>query len=377
MGSPFFVVDTMTESKHTCLYRTHIDLGARMVDFGGWSMPIAYGSQIEEHHCVRRHAGIFDVSHMTVVDLSGDDAQGFLRRLLANDVAKLDAGAAQFYKALYSCMLRHDGGVVDDLIAYRLGEREYRLVVNAATREKDLAWIEEQASASGVAIEERADLAMLAVQGPGAVPEVARLAPDGAAISALRPFTAAQHDDWFVARTGYTGEDGVELLLPERLAPGLFSALVAQGVAACGLGARDTLRLEAGLNLYGQDMDESVTPLECGLAWTVDFTEDRDFIGREALEQQRAAGVETVQVGLVLDGRGVLRAGCEIVTDVGNGVVTSGSFAPTLNRSIALARVPNGAGGQCQVSIRGRAHSAQIVKPPFVRNGKIKVEINE
>lgn len=351
-------------------------MGARMVDFGGWSMPIAYGSQIEEHHCVRRHAGIFDVSHMTIVDLHGDNAQGFLRRLLANDVAKLEQRVLNTYSALYSCMLRHDGGVIDDLIAYRLGDREYRLIVNAATREKDLAWLNEQAQPMGVAVEERADLAMLAVQGPGAIPEVARLMRGGAAISALRPFTATQRDEWFTARTGYTGEDGVEILLPEKIAPGVFKALVDQGVAACGLGARDTLRLEAGLNLYGQDMDESVTPLECGLAWTVDLKTGRDFIGREALERQRTAGVEAMQAGLLLEGRGVLRAGCEVVTDAGGGSVTSGSFSPTLGRSIALARIPAAAGGKCEVLIRGRAQAARIVKPPFVRNGKIQVDVD-
>jgi len=366
----------MTKGKRTCLYQTHIDMGARMIDFSGWGMPIAYGSQIEEHHCVRRHAGIFDVSHMTIVDLHGNDAQGFLRRLLANDVKKLGAGTSDAYRALYSCMLRHDGGVVDDLIVYQLADQRYRLVVNAATRAKDLAWLTEQRASFDVAIEERTDLAMLAVQGPGALPEVARLAPGGAIISALKPFSAMQRGDWFTARTGYTGEDGLEILLPDSAAPGVFKALVKQGVAACGLGARDTLRLEAGLNRYGQDMDESVTPYESGLAWTVDLGDERDFVGREALERQRAAGVDAVQAGLVLEGRAVLRAGCEVVTEAGNGSVTSGRFAPTLGRSIALARLPAAATGRCEVQIRGRAYAARIVKPPFVRNGKIKVEID-
>jgi aminomethyltransferase len=366
----------MTESKRTCLYQAHLDMGARMVDFGGWSMPIAYGSQIEEHHRVRRQAGMFDVSHMTIVDIDGNGAQDFLRRVLANDVAKLPMGSPTIHNALYSCMLRDDGGVLDDLIAYRLGEQSFRLVVNAATRAKDLAWLHEQARNVAVAVEERADLAMIAVQGPAALPEVARCAPDGAALSTLRGFTAMHCADWFVARTGYTGEDGVEILLPESQAPQLWQALAAQGVAACGLGARDTLRLEAGLNLYGQDMDETVTPLECGLAWTVDFGADRAFIGRDVLERQRAQGVARSQIGLVLQSRGVLRAGCEVITDGGPGVVTSGSFAPTLNRSVALARLPAGASGVCEVVVRDRPLPAKIVKPPFVRNGKIKVALD-
>jgi len=366
----------MTESKRTCLYQAHLAMGARMVDFGGWSMPIAYGSQIEEHHRVRRQAGMFDVSHMTIVDIDGNGAQDFLRRVLANDVAKLPAGSTDIHNALYSCMLRDDGGVLDDLIAYRLGETSFRLVVNAATRAKDLAWLSEQAGSFDVAVEERADLAMIAVQGPAAIPEVARRAPGGAVVSTLHSFTAMRSADWFVARTGYTGEDGVEILLPESQAPQLWQALAAQGVAACGLGARDTLRLEAGLNLYGQDMDETVTPLECGLAWTVDFGPDRAFIGREVLGRQRAQGVAQSQRGLVLQGRGVLRAGCKVVTDAGAGIVTSGSFAPTLNRSVALARLPAGASGACEVIVRDRPLPAKIVKPPFVRNGKIKVALD-
>jgi aminomethyltransferase len=365
----------MTESRRTCLYQAHLDMGARMVDFGGWSMPVAYGSQIEEHHCVRRHAGMFDVSHMTIVDIAGVDAEAYLRRLLANDVAKLTGGAADRYKALYSCMLRHDGGVIDDLIAYRVGDGEYRLVVNAATRATDLAWLVEQGGSFDIALTERQDLAMLAVQGPAALPEVARIAPGGAVLASLRPFTAMQSDDWFIARTGYTGEDGVEIMLPVSKAPEVWHALAVQGVAACGLGARDTLRLEAGLNLYGQDMDQSETPLACGLGWTVDFGTDRAFIGREALEQQRAAGVPMSQAGLLLQGRGVLRMGCEVLTNMGRGRVTSGTFSPTLGCSIALARVPAGAKGACEVVIRDRRQLATIVKPPFVRNGKIMVTL--
>jgi aminomethyltransferase len=367
----------MSEIKRTCLYEAHVDMGARMVDFGGFSMPIAYGSQIEEHHCVRRHAGMFDVSHMTIVDLHGQRSEACLRQILANDVAKLGRDARpDVFKALYSCMLRNDGGIIDDLIAYRTAADEFRLVVNAATRDKDLAWLAEQAGAFGVQVDERPELAMIAVQGPAAVPEVSRIAPNGAEIASLKPFTATRAGNWFVARTGYTGEDGVEILLPEADAPRVWRALAAQGVAACGLGARDTLRLEAGLNLYGQDMDESETPLECGLAWTVDFGPDRPFVGRAALEQQRQAGIAKTQLGLVLEARGVLRHGFEVLTDAGSGRVTSGTFAPTIGRSIALARLPAGAQGRCEVMIRERAQPAVIVKPPFVRNGKIRIPLD-
>ncbi|HSG64552.1 MAG TPA: glycine cleavage system aminomethyltransferase GcvT, partial [Gammaproteobacteria bacterium] len=279
-------------------------------------------------------------------------------------------------RALYTCMLLENGGIIDDLIAYRLGDSDYRLVVNAATRAKDLSWLAGQAGAFSVDVAERADLAMIAVQGPAAVAEVARLATSGTEPATLRPFTAMRVGDWFVARTGYTGEDGLEILLAEREARELWQALAAQGVTPCGLGARDTLRLEAGMNLYGQDMDESVTPLECGLAWTVDLGPDRDFIGRAALERERATGSMRVQIGLLLVGRGVLRAGYEVATSAGRGRVTSGSFAPTLGRSIALARVPASAREPCEVVIRDRAQAAKIVKPPFVRNGKVKIPLD-
>jgi len=367
----------MTESKRTCLYDAHVGMKARMVEFAGWSMPIAYGSQIDEHHCVRRHAGMFDVSHMTIVDVKGREAAGFLSHVLANDVAKLATlGTSDRFGALYSCMLHADGGIIDDLIVYRCSQRDFRLVLNAATRDKDLAWLGQHAAAFGVGLTERDDLAMIAVQGPAAVPEVARLAPGGAALATLRPFTAMEREGWFIARTGYTGEDGVEILLPAPAALRLWRDLAAQGVAPCGLGARDTLRLEAGMNLYGQDMDESVSPLECGLAWTVSLDAGREFIGREALERQRVHGVVRAQTGLLLLGRGVMRAGHEVVTAAGRGRVTSGGFGPTLGRSIALARLPAGAQDRCEVIIRDRRQPAKIVKPPFVRNGEIKIPLD-
>ncbi len=347
-----------------------------MVDFGGWDMPVHYGSQIEEHHAVRRDAGMFDVSHMRVVDLEGPQAGDFLRRLLANDVARLKVPG----KALYSCMLREDGGVIDDLIAYYRGPGSYRLVVNAATADGDLAWIGRQAAAFDLAVAPRRDLAIVAVQGPQARRKAAACL-DAACRDdalALAAFNSCECADMFVARTGYTGEDGFEVILPAGQAAGFWRALAAIGVAPCGLGARDTLRLEAGMNLYGNDMDTGVTPLESGLAWTVVMEGERDFVGKAALQAQRQAGVGRKQVGLLLEGRGVLRAHQKVVVaGIGEGEVTSGTFSPTLQQSIGLARVPAGTADRVQVDIRGRLLDARVVKPPFVRNGKIMIDTGE
>jgi len=349
----------------TPLFAAHLAAGARMVDFSGWEMPIHYGSQIDEHHQVRQNAGMFDVSHMTVVDIRGAHCRPYLQRLLANDVARLTARG----KALYSCMLNERGGVIDDLITYYLAEDSFRLVVNAATRAKDLQWMREQAQGFEVNLSERADLAMIAVQGPAARDKALKVLPQEAA-AALQPFFAVPLDSLFVARTGYTGEDGFEITLPAEDAEGLWNRLLVAGVKPCGLGARDTLRLEAGMNLYGQDMDEDVTPLESALGWTVAMKDARDFIGRKALEQQQADGVTRRLVGLVLQQRGVLRAGQPVFSADGEGVTTSGSFSPTLQRAIAFARIPVGKAAECAVDIRGKLLPARIVKPPFVRDGK-------
>jgi aminomethyltransferase len=356
-------------SKRTPLYAAHVAAGARMVDFGGWEMPINYGSQVKEHDEVRSAAGMFDVSHMTVVDINGPQARHFLSYLLANDVAKLTAPG----KAFYTCMLNQQGGVIDDLITYFLDEEFFRVVVNAATHDKDMAWINSQAGAFDVVVNERAELAMIAVQGPKARKTVMALLPQGDAsgVSALKTFSAGQFGELFIARTGYTGEDGFEISMSAEAAMELWDQLIAAGVAPCGLGARDTLRLEAGMNLYGQDMDESVTPYEAGLAWTVALKDERAFIGREALLEQQARGIEQKLVGLVLQDRGVLRPGQRIVTEAGEGVTTSGSYSPTLKKAIALARVPRDAGGSCQVDIRGKLLDCNIVRPPFVRNGTV------
>jgi aminomethyltransferase len=355
-------------TKKTVLNETHRALGAKMVDFGGWDMPISYGSQIEEHHAVRRDAGMFDVSHMTILDLHGENVRSFLRTLVANSVDKLKVPG----KALYACMLDGNGGVIDDLIVYYLAEDFFRVVVNAATRDKDLAWISAQAAPFGVSISERRDLAIVAVQGPNAREKVLGLLGADAAATAgkLGKFVAAEVDGLFVARTGYTGEDGFEVMVPEARAVEFWNALLAAGVKPAGLGARDTLRLEAGMALYGQDMDESVSPFEAGLGWTVALDEGRAFTGRDVLEAQKHSGAARQMIGLVLDEKGVLRHGQPVFTASGAGEILSGTFSPTLGKAIALARIPAGDPGEVSVDIRGRALPVRVVKFPFVREGQ-------
>jgi len=356
--------------KHTFLYDEHVKLGAKMVDFGGWDMPLHYGSQLEEHHQVRRDAGMFDVSHMTPVDVSGRQAREYLRHLLANDVDRLKGPG----RAIYGCMLDDSGGVLDDMITYWIDEAHYRVVVNAATTDKDLAWMERQAKGFDVEVTGRHDLAIVAVQGPnardkayGAMPEDAREAARD-----LKRFQAAPAGEWFIGRTGYTGEDGFEVILPGGEAPAFWNGLLEAGARPAGLGARDTLRLEAGLNLYGQDMDESVTPYEANLAWTVALEPtDRDFIGRKALQGKLESGIGERLVGLVLEDRGILRHGMRVfVEGAGEGEITSGGFSPTLGVSIAFARVPRAIGDSCEVEVRGKRLKARVVKPPFVKNGE-------
>ncbi|WP_295799002.1 glycine cleavage system aminomethyltransferase GcvT [uncultured Microbulbifer sp.] len=355
----------------TALYDAHVAMGGKMVDFGGWDMPLHYGSQLDEHHKVRTDAGMFDVSHMTVVDVEGEGATAYLQKLLANDVAKL-AGTPG--KALYTGMLNDKGGVVDDLIVY-FRDPDYRVVVNCATREKDLAWMNQQAQAFDVTLTERPHLAMVAIQGPQAIDKVKQVMGIDwtAAIDGLKVFHSVARGDWFVARTGYTGEDGLEIMLNNEDAPGFWQALADAGVAPCGLGARDTLRLEAGMNLYGHEMDDDTSPLEANMGWTIAWEpESRDFIGREVLVAQKQAGVENKLVGLVLEERGVLRAGQSVVVDGSErrGIITSGTFSPTLGYSIAMARVPVAVGETAEVEIRNKLVPVRVVKPSFVRNGK-------
>lgn len=351
-------------SKQTALYQEHVEAGGKIVDFAGWQLPINYGSQIREHKTVREACGVFDVSHMTVIDVTGSEAIDFLRVVLANDVEKLERAG----EALYSVMLNERAGIIDDLIAYRR-ESGYRIVVNAATRAKVVDWLAGVVPRYDVALSERPELAMLAVQGPRAIDTVVELfnAPD---IAELAGFTTLELGAAMIARTGYTGEDGVEIILPGDDAVALWRRLLAAGVVPCGLGARDTLRLEAGLNLYGQDMSDKNHPLESNLAWTIDWSdEERAFLGREALQVIRSNGAERKLTGLILDGKGVIRSGARVVTDAGDGVVTSGIFSPTLGYSIALARLPRAAKGGVQVELRGSLAEARLQRPPFVRNG--------
>ena len=370
--------------KATPLNSAHRALGAKMVDFGGWDMPVNYGSQIEEHNAVRSDAGMFDVSHMCVVDVKGANTRAFLRGLLANNVDKLQAPG----KALYSCMLNPEGGVIDDLIVYFLSEDWFRIVVNAGTADKDVAWMNAQNAAtnSGVTITQRRDgndpIALIAVQGPNARAKVWQVLPTTqAATENLKPFNAAIVGDTafgeaMVARTGYTGEDGFEIGVPASQAEALWNALLAAGVKPAGLGARDTLRLEAGMNLYGQDMDETTNPLDAGLAWTIDLVSERDFLGKAALQ---AKGQQAQFVGLILREKGgILRAHQAVVAASGKesekfGEITSGTFSPSMQQAIALARVPMdvAVGDTVHVIIRDKRLAASVVKLPFVRNGKV------
>jgi aminomethyltransferase len=361
--------------QRTPLYQIHAELGAKLVDFSGWDMPLHYGSQLQEHTQVRGGAGMFDVSHMTIVDVTGADAEAYLRYLLANDVAKLTAVPG---KALYTAMLNQTGGVIDDLIVYRLedgGVPWFRTVVNCATRERDLEWMHSVAKDFEIQVVEQPDLSMLAVQGPSAIDKVASVLPQSAqALHELKAFQAVLQEDWFFSRTGYTGEDGLEIILPAESVIDFWQQLHTVGVAACGLGARDTLRLEAGMNLYGHEMDESISPLAANMGWTVAWEpQDRNFIGRSALETIRASGgSEQVLVGLVLKEKGILRAhqAVEILDSDQTGVITSGTFSPTLGYSIAMARVPANHSDQAFVELRNKRAQVQIVKPCFVRNGK-------
>lgn len=375
-------------AQYTPLYDQHVAHDAKLVNFAGWQMPIDYGSQIAEHKAVRESAGMFDVSHMRPVDIQGAGARDFLRRILANDVAKID----EVGRAFYTCMLNAHGGVVDDLIVYHLNDDLYRVVVNAGTTEKDMAWISSQALDFDVEVTRRDDLAIIAVQGPEARTQAAAVleAPLAEAATQLKRFRATLADDWSIGRTGYTGEDGVEIILPADEAVRIWTALAEAGVVPVGLGARDTLRLEAGLNLYGQDMDEDTSPAESNLGWTVAMRDDdRHFVGRDALMMEADKGISHRLVGLVLEGRGVIRdkaavretAGDDAALDIepgdAQGQVTSGSFSPTLSRSIALARVPAEWADQdaLEVRIRDRWHAARVVTPPFVREGKVLIDL--
>ena len=338
--------------------------GARFVDFAGWELPVHYGSQIDEHHAVRNESGCFDVSHMAVVDIKADHAESFLQRLLTSDVARLQAG-----EGFYTLMLTSQAGIVDDLIVYRRANNDFRLVVNAGTSEKDLAWMRnvEREVAANSGISHRRDLCIVAVQGPNAVQEVVDLL-NLQAVYDLPKFSYKDHDDMFIARTGYTGEDGVEVICPVETARKFWAGLMERGVQPAGLGARDSLRLEAGLNLYGHDMTENTTPFESRLAWTIDEkNSDRIFVGRESVTRIRESGSTLKLTGVRMIEKGIPREEYTVRTQSGDGVITSGSFSPTLGCGIALARVPSAARGECEVVIRKKSLPAKLVRPPFVK----------
>ena len=364
---------TETTIQTTALHANHLEANGKMVDFAGWEMPIHYGSQIEEHHHVRNDIGMFDVSHMVILDFKGKKTKDFLQYLLANDVDKLTNG-----KALYSCMLNETGGIIDDLIVYKVTDDDYRMVVNAARRDNDIEWIVSQVTGYEISIRERDDLAMIAVQGPHARDKVLALLADEAKekVEALKPFFGVAIGNQFFGRTGYTGEDGFEIMLPNEQAAGLWNVLKDAGVNPIGLGARDTLRLEAGMNLYGTDMDETTSPWVSGLGWTVALqNKDRNFIGRDALVTEKENTPSMKLVGLILEGRGVLRSHQKVITSSGDeGEITSGTFSPTLKKAIAMARVPIAIGEHCMVEIRGKQLAAKVIKPLFVRHGKSCLE---
>lgn len=354
----------------TQLHASHIAHGAKMVDFHGWSMPLHYGSQLEEHHYVRQHAGVFDVSHMTVVDVLGAGGRQFLRHLLTNDVDQLQHTG----RALYTCMCNEHGGIIDDLIVYQRAPDNYRLVLNSATRNRDLAWIREKITGFSAGLQERTELSMLAVQGPEAIKKTLNiLTPAQAdAVSTLTNFECVDVGDWFFARTGYTGEDGLEIILPQDEIVALWTKLLDAGIKPAGLGARDTLRLEAGMMLYGQDMDETTSPLESALEWTIKWQpEDRDFIGMGALNSQKHQGVKRKLVGLILEEKGIMRSGQRVIVEgYPDGIITSGSYSPTLEKSIAFARVPLQATDHVFIDIRGKQLPALVSKPRFVKHGR-------
>ena len=383
--------DNNQAPQRTPLYQSHVDSDGKIVDFSGWELPIHYGSQIEEHEAVRTDAGMFDVSHMVIVDVNGADCKAWLQKLLANDVNKLKT----IGKALYSPMLNEQGGIIDDLIVYLMNaeETEYRIVSNAGTRDKDVAHFNKVAEGFDVTINERSDLAMLAVQGPSAVAKLTQVKPSWAdTLAKIKPFVGAdltdiEGADWFVARTGYTGEDGVEVIMHADDAPAFFEKLKANGVKPAGLGARDTLRMEAGMNLYGHDMDETISPYECNMGWTLALKDERDFVGRESLVNKRKQAKDDntamKQVGLLLTTRGVLREGMEVTINQGadneqKGIITSGTFSPSLKNSIAIARVPASLSDddKVQIDLRGKGKfvDARVLKLPFVRNGKQQFE---
>lgn len=355
----------------TPLYEAHRALGARWIEFGGWEMPLSYRGPLEEHRAVREHCGLFDVSHMGEIEIHGPEAAAVCQELTVNDVQRLRPGDGQ-----YTLLCNEQGGVLDDLILFRLGPERYLLIVNAANTAADLAWVRERAGKRAEIVDRSAELALLALQGPEA--EVALRCLTALDLTMLRPFTVVEGlvagVRTLVSRTGYTGEDGLELLVDASEARALWDATIEivsrRGGLPVGLGARDTLRLEAGLPLCGSDMDASTTPLEAGLSWVVKLRKG-EFVGRAALVAQARAGLPRRLVGMELEGQGIPRHGYEVWRDDALvGQVTSGTRSPTLGTFIGLAYVAIEAaapGTPVTIDIRGRRVPAHVVERPFYR----------
>lgn len=355
--------------KHTALHPQHVNAKAKLVDFSGWSMPMQYQSQLQEHRAVRNHAGIFDVSHMACVTITGKDTIAFLRYLVANDIQGIQPG-----KAMYTCMLNSEGGIIDDLIVYFFNDQDCRCIINAGCTDKDWAWMQQVANNFDVTLNRPNDLCIIAIQGPKAIELGRSCLPTAAAhaLDTLKPFATTLVEGGFIARTGYTGEDGFEIILPTNMATHVWQQAMTAGITPCGLGARDTLRIEAGLNLYGQDMDENTSPYEAALSWTVSLHDtERSFIGKDALIQRVNQGVTHQLVGVAMTLPGVLR-NQQIITlnNETTGIITSGTFSPILNHAIGFARVSLDSPTQGTVINRKKPCQVYLTKMAFVRKGQ-------
>ena len=362
-------------AERTALYERHLALGGHMVDFAGWDLPQQYGSIRDEHMAVRQAAGMFDLSHMGRLDVTGPGAEGYLQGLLTNDVSRVEPGRAQ-----YTLLCREDGGIIDDLVIYRRGVADFLVVVNASNRDKDVAWMRERLPA-GVGIDDRTrEVSLIAVQGPRTGRVLEGLGFDLAGIEYFgfvtgRPLAGATVT---ISRTGYTGEDGVEIIVASSDAGRVWDALIEagrpSGLTPCGLGARDACRLEAALRLYGNDMDETTNPYEAGLGWVVKLDKG-EFVGREALAEVKRRGARRETVGLHLDSRAIPRHGCAVMKDEARiGAVTSGTFSFWLGHAIAMAMVAKGSAGAGEtvtVDVRGQPQPAKVAPLPFYR-GSVK-----
>jgi len=351
----------------TTLHESHIELGAKMVNFSNWEMPISYTSLIEEHNAVRNTAGIFDVSHMAVFDFMGGDQIAFFEKIFANDIKKISLEN----KAIYGALLNEEGGILDDLIIYHANSK-FRLVSNCSTREQNRDWYKKHAVEFGVEVIERSDIGILAIQGPDALNKILAISEIDHQVNNLQSFGCIFDGEKLFARTGYTGEDGLELIVPNSDIKSLWNKALELDCTPIGLGARDTLRLEAGLNLYGNDMTVDNHPYESNLGWTIDMNdENRQFIGKDALLSINQSESKKI-VGIILRDKGVLRTGYEITHGQGNGIVLSGSYSPTLQSSIGLARVDRGYQENGKVMIRNKELNIDFVSPRFLRQGKIR-----